>query len=71
MDTERLALDIKAAIKAEYTRGEPSAQLIDRLLAIQLINMASTVRKAARTIEDIATRERLRDYADDLDPSLR
>jgi hypothetical protein len=68
--TERLALDIKAAIKSEYTRGEPSAQLVDRLLILNLHSQANVLRTAARLINDPTDRIAVRDLADDLDPFL-
>jgi hypothetical protein len=69
--TERLALDIKAALKASGGRGEPDAQLVDRLLILALHSQATAVRTAARLANDGDDRERLRDLADDLDPFLR
>jgi hypothetical protein len=65
------AQDIRAALKAEGHRGEPSPQLIDRLLVHQLHGQATALRKAARLVNDYADREKVRDAADDLDPFLR
>jgi len=71
MDPEKLALDIKAALKAEGGRGEPSPQLVDRLLILNLHGQATAVRSAARSVNDPTDRNTLRDHADDLDPFLR
>jgi hypothetical protein len=71
MDPEKLALDIRAALKAEGGRGEPSSQLVDRLLILNLHSQATAVRSAARSVNDPTDRNTLRDHADDLDPFLR
>jgi hypothetical protein len=67
---ERLANDIRAAIKGEYTRGEPSAQLVDRLVILALHSQATAVRTAARLVNDTVGREAIRNFGDDLDPFL-
>lgn len=67
----RQAQDIAAALKGDLKRGEPSAQLVDRLLILQLQSQATALRKAARIVNDTVGREALRNIADDLDPFLR
>ena len=67
----KAAEDIRGALKADGKRGEPSPQLVDRLLVLQLHGQATAVRKAARLVTDYADREKVRDAADDLDPFLR
>ena len=72
MDPEKLALDIRAALKAEGGRGEPSQQLVDRLLILNMHGQATALRKAGqRVANDTQARDTLRDLADDLDPFLR
>jgi hypothetical protein len=69
-NAEQAVQDIRGALKADGKR-EPSPQLVDRLLILQLHSQATVIRKAARLINDYADREKLRDLADDLDPFLR
>ena len=71
MDPEKLALQIRDALKAEGSRGEPNPQLVDRLLVLTLNTASATARKVASGITDLRERSEARDYADTLDPFLR
>ena len=71
MDAEQTAADIRNALKAAGGRGEPDAQLVDRLLIINLHGQAIALRKAATRVQYTDARDTLRDLADETDPFLR
>jgi hypothetical protein len=67
---ERVAIDIRGILKSSGGRGEPDPAIVDRLLTHYLVGQATALRKGARLVGGLDAREKLRDLADDLDPTL-